>query len=127
MGEVISQPERACIRVYGSGQTGTCLRIVSDRAATIWVSQIIYLAGCHPVNPATGAIVEEVEAAIAVSRTLELLPDMPADLELAIPIVAEGQFRNFDAPPTHGALLLSSGEGWTGYEAGWMMRLQPCQ
>lgn len=117
--------QKARIRVHGANQSGNFLEIVSDRDCTIWTSQKIQLEGCHTANPVTKADTG-LDHYVIASRTLDLQAGMPAKLELGNPLIVDGPYQNVVAPPKDGAMLFSSGEGWTGYEAPWMMRLQPC-
>ena len=126
MTDVIEPQDRARIQVHGAGQTGTELRVISDRDCTIWFSQIIYLQDCHAINPVTGQDAG-LDRAVFVAYTLELKAGEPGVLRLGNPILVEGQYRNTVAPPADGALLLSSGDCWPGYEAPWMQRLALAQ
>jgi hypothetical protein len=116
--------DRACIQVCGAGQSGPILRIVSDRDCRIWCSQMIYIAGCHPVNPSTGAGVLNLDKMVVALRTLDLVAGVPADLELAHAIILEGPYRNTVESPANGAMLLSGGDAWPGYEPEWWTRLR---
>ncbi len=118
--------DKACIQVHGADQSGPFLEIVSDRDCTIWCSQMIQVEGCHAANPVTKADTGHDYFAIA-SRTLDLRAGVPAKLELGHPLLIDGPYQNVVGSPEDGTLLFSSGEGWTGYEAPWMMALQACQ
>lgn len=81
---------------------------------------MIQIDGCHSVNPVNGSDTG-IDRWLLASKTIKLEAGVPGVLELGLPILTEGPYRNTVASPVNGALLRSSGEGWTGYEPLWVL------
>jgi hypothetical protein len=116
--------DRACIQVYGAGQTGSTLWVRSNRACRIWCSQRIQIAGMRIWNRLSDSAVPDIDASVLVAYTLDLIAGIPGELHLGHGIIDAGPYRNVEMPPANGAILLSGGEAWPGYEPDWWIRLQ---